>query len=113
MGDAGVTDLATHCAELSSVNFMQCMRFTDVAVKALAERCTRLSSVNFEGCRGLTDAALQELTAAKKGKRCPGLAAVNVERCPQITNVAFIALGNQLPKYIMRRDEICSDDDEE
>jgi hypothetical protein len=110
---SSVTALAKHCPLLTSVNFTNCVRLTDVGALArctqltqvgfencslvvdadvilLAQHCVKLTNVDFSGCDELTDGAVVALA-----KHCPLLAIVRFDRCAALTDAGVIVLSAQ------------------
>ena len=53
---------------LQSIDFSNCMDYSDAALLAVVNRCSHLETASFRGCTSITDATISALVA-----RCPQL----------------------------------------
>ena len=70
--DAGLTAIATHCAQLRHLDVSWCTNLTDITLTAIATHCPQLQYLNVSYCSKLTGAALTALAA-----QCPQLRLIN------------------------------------
>jgi hypothetical protein len=78
--DDFLTQLATSCTDLRSLDISDNQQITTQGIYDIATKCTNIENISLEGCENVNDSTIGTLV-----KECKKLCKINLNRCWYIT----------------------------
>ncbi len=78
--------LISHCTQLTSINFSQCMRLENEAIESLTKNNRNLTEIN------LSNTKISDEGVCSIGYYCPNLTTLNINRCMKVSDYGIQTL---------------------